>query len=117
VLPPADPAQYELDLALLLAGKACLPDVSPFVVRSLVNRIVDDIHMSGEYRPHHQKVATRLLSTFVDTSGPIGEMPPQAQTALAERFRARCPPAAEIPEHMRINLRAIMVLLLRPASP
>jgi uncharacterized protein YjbI with pentapeptide repeats len=112
VLPQADPVQYELDLALLLAGKACLPDVSPFVVRSLVNRIVDDIHMSGEYRPHHQKVATRLLSSFVDTTGPLGDMPPQDHSALTERFRAGCPPAADIPEHMRINLRAIMVLLL-----
>jgi uncharacterized protein YjbI with pentapeptide repeats len=111
LLPRADPVQYELDLALLLAGKACLSDVSSFVVRSLVNRIVDDIHMSGEYRPH-QKVATRLLRTFVDTIRPIGEIPPQAQSALAEGFRASCPPAAEMPEHMRNNLRAIMVLLL-----
>ena len=84
-LPKADPRQYELDLASLLAGKACRPNVSPFVVRSLIKRMIDDIHTtSRDYRAHHQKVAYRLLSQVLGAVGPLGEADSPRTDSLGE---------------------------------
>lgn len=110
VLPGADPVRYERNLAALLAGKACRPEVSPAIVQSLVSRMIDDIHLNKVHRPHHQKVAQRLLAQLAPDAPALGGAP--GADRLAAGAVASCRPALAIPPHMQNNLRAIMVLLL-----
>ena len=108
-VPLTEPERYERELAALLVGMACRPGASPFVVQSLIKRMIDDILMSGKYRTHHRMVADRLLGPLVGTTGPFREMDnPRADSSPAERFDVGCPRAAELPPHMRTNLQDIL---------